>query len=189
MAIAEPMWFRRQRRSPSLSHQRNRPSSGAHASKSFAYSKAHACLNAQREAHEQYAASRGDVAATSTDSVAAIAWFHSNGVPAAVLFPRGQIPEVVLLAQFVGDAGRRSLEVFRIANDLCAPRRCRRSGRAAPHGQRLRCTPGSNCDLAAAASSAAAFSAGLPWRRATPTARRERKRPRDRSAALELSIP
>src|SRR2546426_687828 len=46
--------------------------------------------------------------------------FNLDGVPTAVLLPGARISEVVLLAQFVGDARGRAVEVAELADDLRA---------------------------------------------------------------------
>ena len=48
------------------------------------------------------------------------AHFDADRVPAAVLLPGRRVAEVVLLAQFVGDARRRRIEIARVADDLGA---------------------------------------------------------------------
>src|SRR2546427_7397139 len=52
--------------------------------------------------------------------IAAVPPLDPNRMPAAVFFPGRRIPEIVLLAQFVGDAARRRIEVARFTNDLGA---------------------------------------------------------------------
>src|SRR2546427_570637 len=52
--------------------------------------------------------------------IAAVAHLDPNRMPAAVFLPGRRIPEIVLLAQFVGDAARRGIEVARFTNDLGA---------------------------------------------------------------------
>src|SRR5436190_15450989 len=48
----------------------------------------------------------------------ALARFDADGVPAAVLRPRGGVTQVVLLAQLVGDAGDGGIEIAHPADDL-----------------------------------------------------------------------
>src|SRR2546427_7205838 len=52
--------------------------------------------------------------------IAAAPHLDANRMPAAVFFPGRRIAEIVLLAQFVGDAARRRIEVARFTNDLGA---------------------------------------------------------------------
>src|SRR5215467_11548433 len=62
----------------------------------------------------------GYVATASADSIAAVLDFNPNRVPAAVLPSERGVAQVVLLAQFVGDAGSGRIEVAGIAHDLGA---------------------------------------------------------------------
>src|SRR5664279_1658329 len=52
------------------------------------------------------------------DAVVVIADFHADRVPPAVLLPVGRIAQVVLLAQLVGHARRRRMQLTRVADDL-----------------------------------------------------------------------
>ena len=60
------------------------------------------------------------VAATSANAIAVIADFDTDGVPPAVFLSAGRITQIVLLAQLVGDARRRRIQIVGVVNDLCA---------------------------------------------------------------------
>src|SRR5204863_3962293 len=62
-----------------------------------------------------------EIAPSRADAIAASLHFDTNRVPPSVS-PSGRlIAEIVLLAQLVGDACRRRIEVARTADDLGAP--------------------------------------------------------------------
>ena len=61
-----------------------------------------------------------DISPSRADAVGAIAELDADRVPAAVFLSARRIAEVVLLAQLVGDAGGRRIEIARIADDLGA---------------------------------------------------------------------
>src|SRR5215471_10996086 len=59
-----------------------------------------------------------DVASARPHAITVILDFDADRMPATILLPRGGVSKVVLLAQLVGDARRRGIEVARIADDL-----------------------------------------------------------------------
>src|SRR3712207_9234584 len=59
-----------------------------------------------------------NVAAAGADGQATVLHFDADGVPAAILLSRAGVAEIVLLAQFIGDARRRALEIAGAADDL-----------------------------------------------------------------------
>ncbi len=63
---------------------------------------------------------RGHVSSLRSDPQRSVAYLYANGVPPTVAIRTAQISQVILLTQFVGNAGRRGVEVTRIAHDLCA---------------------------------------------------------------------
>src|SRR5262245_26474747 len=66
----------------------------------------------------QGACSARCVAATGADAIAVAADFDTDGMPPAVFLPTGWVAQIVLLAQLVGDACRRGIEIVRVADDL-----------------------------------------------------------------------
>src|SRR4030095_3275860 len=63
---------------------------------------------------------RGDVSFPGANSEPSIAHGHADGVPPPVPFGAARISQVVLLAQFVGDARGGRPQTFRAANHLGA---------------------------------------------------------------------
>src|SRR5215208_5805343 len=63
----------------------------------------------------------GDIPAARPDDVLRVADFETDGVPPSVLLVAGRrVTQEVLLAQFVGDAGGRAVEIARLPDDLRA---------------------------------------------------------------------
>src|SRR5215210_1541222 len=58
--------------------------------------------------------------ATGPDVISGISQLDTNRVPLPVLYTRRGVAQIVLAAQFVGDARRRGLEITRAADDLRA---------------------------------------------------------------------
>ena len=61
---------------------------------------------------------RGRVPAARSHPQGSVTHFHSNGMPPTVAMAGTHVSEVVLLAQFIGDARRRRVEIPWAANDF-----------------------------------------------------------------------
>src|SRR5688572_24041573 len=66
---------------------------------------------------------RSDVPAACADDQTAIAHLDADGVPPAVFLSAARVRQVVLLAQFVGDAGGRGVQTLESADDFRTPTR------------------------------------------------------------------